>query len=150
MDDLSESSWEAVDHTADLALRVRAPDLEALFTSAAHGLLGFLTDPGQVKCVDQQAISVTGIDLEELLVMWLGEVLYLEESESRLFSVFIDLQITRCPETSLYQLSAIGQGEQRDPERHIRKSAVKAVTYHGLVIPSCSEKGYDLTIVFDT
>jgi len=139
-----------VDHTADLALRVWAPNLPGLFEEAALGLSGLITDPARVASIEKHQFELTALDLEELLVTWLGEILYLDETSGLLFSAFDNLQIRFQSDRGLFRLSATGLGEKRDSGRHRRRSAIKAPTYHGLVISPDSEIGYDLTIVFDT
>ena len=45
--------YETFEHTADLGLRVRAPDLDTLFAEAAGALFAaIIEDPGTVQNVD--------------------------------------------------------------------------------------------------
>lgn len=81
-----EGAWQ-VDHTADLALRVKARTLPALFEQAALGM-GRLArgedppdDPGSGHPSEVREVAVEGLDCEELLVCWLNELLYLGETE---------------------------------------------------------------------
>ena len=137
------------EHTADLALRVWAPEIGAFFREAARGLGRLLFDPGDVKPKQEFELEVEGIDLEELLVGWLNEILYRIEEETLAFDDVGRLEV-RGNSRDGYRLRATLIGEPRDPERLGLRAAIKSATYHGLVIDPESETGYDLTIVFDT
>ncbi len=139
---------QPVDHTADVALRVWARDREGLFRQAAFGLLGLLTERGCVRPAEPTAVAIQGLDLEELLVGWLNEILYLNDSGRRRFAQVDRLQITEVGEG--FRLEAVLLGEVFDPRRHRVGAGVKAATYHGLRIDPRAADGYDLTIVLDT
>ena len=67
---------ELFDHTADLGLRVRAPDLNALFAEAGGCLLAAMVDdPASVVPVESQTVEIAGTDREYLLFDWLRELL---------------------------------------------------------------------------
>lgn len=72
--------YTVVDHTADLALLVRAEDRRQFFTSAIAGLLHLLTgEPAITPPVGTtfiQHLSATGFDEEERLVNLLNEFLF--------------------------------------------------------------------------
>ena len=139
--------FAAVDHTADLGLRVWARDLEGLFVQAARGLAAWLTDPATVVARQEAAFEIDGLDLEELLVGWLGEILYRHESEGLLLAAFERPRIERIAQG--WRLHALARGERRDPARHPGGEAVKAVTYHDLRIVPREDGGYEATLIFD-
>ena len=140
--------FEPVDHTADLALRIWAPDLEGLFRQAARGMMGLVTEPGAVRPEGQYELTIAGIDLEELLVSWLGELLYRLETEQLLLTECRRLRIERGP--GGFRLTATMRGEPFDARRHRLAAEIKAATYHGLRIAPGTEGGYEVTVVFDT
>jgi SHS2 domain-containing protein len=118
--------YEYFDHTADLGLRIRAPDLDTLFVEAAQALFGvIIEDLGSVKESRRVDVRLAGDEREFLLFDWLKELLYRFDVEHLLFSRF---------EVHLKdgELTAIAWGEPLDPSRHELLHEVKAITYHGL------------------
>jgi SHS2 domain-containing protein len=133
---------ETFDHTADLGLRVRAADLNALFAEAAEALFAALVvDPGSVK--PQRAVEITlpPDDLEYLLFDWLKALLYQFEVEKMLFSRF---------EVSVgeHGLRGLAHGEPLDRARHELDHEVKAITYHALRVER-AEGGWLAEIIVD-
>jgi SHS2 domain-containing protein len=132
------SPFREIDHTADWALEVWAPTLEALFVEAARGMQALASaEPGDGPRVQRQ-ISLQAGDAESLLVSWLQELLYLTEDEGLALDEF------RFASLSAELLEAQVTGA---PARHLEK-VIKAVTYHNLAIRA-DERGYSVTIVFD-
>lgn len=130
--------FEEVEHTADIALRVRGRDLPALFANAAHGMACQLADPIGAPPTMEQEIGLDAYDAETLLVAWLGELLYLGERDGCVFTEFNMLEVTP------HRLRAtVRGGTVRQYRRHI-----KAVTFSDLVIV-CTGDGFETTIVFD-
>ena len=131
--------FEIVDHTADWAIRVTAPDLAALFIYAAQGMNSLLVTPGEVVPLNmQREVVLDAYDAESLLVDWLGELVYWAEMEQVIMHEF-DLQLVS-PTT----LRAIVRGGRASAlEKHI-----KAVTYHNLAIADTPD-GLQVTLVFD-
>ncbi len=120
--------FEFFDHTADLGLRVTAPDLNALFTDAAVGLFAMMTDDiSTIRPNLTVPFTVTGSDREYLLFDWLrGLLLYADENRV----LFCRFAVT-VTDTGL---SATAEGEPLDPARHQLAREVKAITYHGLKV----------------
>jgi len=146
-DEAPAGAWP-VDHTADIALRVKAPSLEEFFRHAALGLVSLMADTTAIEPHDRRSIELSGLDLEELLVSWLGELLHESEDRGALLAGIEDLALT--VDEDLCLLRAVCWFEAWDEKRYPRRSAIKAVTYHGLSIDPRSRDGYDQTIVFDT
>lgn len=129
--------FEIVDHTADWALRVTAPDLRSLFLYAAQGMSSLLTGelvPDEV----QRTIELEAHDAESLLVEWLGELAYLAEMEGL---VMRDFDIETLSPMALR--ATVRGGRAAELDKHI-----KAVTYHNLAIEQ-TPTGLQVTIVFD-
>ena len=133
-----EDGFEEVEHTADVALRVWGRDLKELFVNAARGMAWLLADPETVEPTTEVSLDLEGFDAETLLVTWLGELLYYNETEGLVFTEFDLREVTP---THLRGIARGGvPGETR---RHI-----KAVTFHDLNIRS-TDRGLETTIVFD-
>ena len=120
--------FEIFEHTADLGIRVRADNLEELFTDAALGLFHVLAvNLDSVKPVHERSYSIAGDQYDLLLFDWLSELLYTFETEHLLL---VEYQVS--VETSC--LTAICHGELADEQRHQLDHEVKAITYHGLTV----------------
>jgi len=121
-----ERMHEVFEHTADLGLRVRAADLDALFTEAAQALFeAIVTDLATVQPLKRMDITIEGDDREYLLFDWLKELLYHFDAEHLLLGKF-DVHVEG------NRLTATAWGEPLDRARHQLEHEVKAITYHGL------------------
>ncbi|MBD3336079.1 MAG: protein archease, partial [Candidatus Eisenbacteria bacterium] len=120
----------------DLGLRVWAPSLEELFAVAAEGVLALALNLEGVAAQETRALRVKGMDREELLVVWLQELLYLWTGKGfagRRFAVRIGSPPGQSSEEPWW-LEGEVTGEAWDDERHEAYTDVKAVTYHNLQI----------------
>jgi SHS2 domain-containing protein len=136
---MSEEPFVEIDHTADVALRVRGHNLSSLFQHAAQGLFHLMRcEPAGELSSSEHAVSVSADDLETLLVDWLAELLYLAERHDVCFQRF---EIESFDRNSLSAV-AYGSGPQY-PQRDI-----KAVTYADLAIRQVDD-GYETTVTFD-
>jgi SHS2 domain-containing protein len=134
--------FEVFDHTADLGLRIHAPDLNALFADGGQALLSVIvSDSNTVEPRDRLTVRVAGTDLEYLFVDWLDELLFLFESKRFLASEFE----TQLDDTGI---SATVRGEPCDPARHALAHEVKAVTYHGLTVEQSAD-GWRAEVILD-
>jgi SHS2 domain-containing protein len=134
--------FETFDHTADLGLRIQAPDLNSLFAQAACALFSTIVDDlDSVKPVERIGVSFSGEEKDYLLFDWLRELLYRFDVEHRLFSRF-EVQVTQ------NGLNGTAWGEVYDPERHELAHEVKAITYHELKLVQVSE-GWLAEVIVD-
>jgi SHS2 domain-containing protein len=130
--------FEEIDHTADIAVRVWGRDLGELFSNAAVALAHMLDEVGDVSPTVKRAIELEAEDVEILLVDWLSELLYLEETQDLVFSKVDRLQVIP------NRLRAdIWVGPRQEPRHDI-----KAVTFSELHITQ-SDAGYETVVVFD-
>ena len=120
--------YRLLEHTADMGIEARAATLDALFIAAAHGLREMVFG-SNCSAEPRQTLGVTleGGDLEELLVAWLGEILFIMEQERFCPAAF---QIAEIDNRRL-QGSVIGE-PSREEQSPLRE--VKAVTYHRISI----------------
>ena len=118
--------YESFEHTADLGLRVRAPDLNTLFAEAARALFSVIVeDLGTVVARQELHVELAGDDRAYLLFDWLKELLYHFDAEHLLLASF---EVHVGPTG----LTATARGEPLDRTRHVLDHEVKAITYHGL------------------
>jgi SHS2 domain-containing protein len=134
--------YETFEHTADLGLRIRAADLNALFAEAAEALFAVIVDDlGTVVALQKVDVELTGTDREYLLFDWLKELLYRFDAEHLLFSRF---------EVHLSDKGLFGTawGEPLERDRHALAHEVKAITYHGLRVEKTAD-GWLAEVIVD-
>ena len=120
--------FEFFEHTADIGLRIRAPDRQSLFADAAHSLFSLLVaNLETVRCVQLENFVIAGREDDYLLFDWLNELLYTFETKRLLFAQF-DVQVDNSG------ITAVCRGEPIDPTRHELDHEVKAITYHELKV----------------
>jgi len=133
-------SYEELPHTADVKIRVLAPDLPGLFTEAFRALMDVMFGKDRREATRKDVV-VEADDTETLLADFLSEALFLSDAEGLVFSrAEVDLGKNR--------LAARLYGEQFDPARHAGGSEVKGISYSGLSITR-DTNGYMLDILFD-
>jgi SHS2 domain-containing protein len=129
--------FEEIEHTADWALRVWAPDHAELFRQAAIGM-NILSDVNLDRGSRvEEHLEISAIDIESLLVSFLSELVYYGEQDDLGFDSF---EITINELTLRAKLSG-GRITSR-------KKEIKAVTYHNLEVVA-TQTGYQVMIVFD-
>ena len=120
--------YETFEHTADLGLRIRGGDLDALFAEAARALFSVIvTNLDAVRPRQQIDFHIEGERIDDLLHDWLDELLFTFSTRHVLLSQF-DVSIRDSV------LTGIARGEPIDPARHEIDLEVKAITYHGLKV----------------
>lgn len=115
-----------IDHTGDLGLSVSAGTLEGLFICAAEAIVHVLTDRRRIREKRAHDFSLEARDIEELLVLWLSELLFLFETRGLLFRRFEIRGLDG------RHMEATAWGEEYEEGRHPIKTLVKAVTFHQL------------------
>ena len=131
--------FEILEHTADVGVRAWAPTLERTFEQATRGLLDIVGAwaPGSGE---RRAIDVEAHDLGGLLVDWLGEVLYLQDTR--------DVVVAGIEVEEVGDRRARGWVELAPRPLEIEGTAVKAVTYHQLAVER-REPGWEATVFLD-
>jgi SHS2 domain-containing protein len=119
---------EIFEHTADVGLRIWAPDFESLLAEAGKALFAaIVANPEQIRPVKEVPFTVKGTDYEELLHDWLAELLFTFHAARM---VFADFKV----KLGEGGVTAIGHGEPLDFARHEIDTEIKAITWHELKI----------------
>jgi SHS2 domain-containing protein len=142
MTDHPRGSFEFIDHTADIGIRVQAPTLEDLFETAGLAFTELVTDVDSLDCRVERRFQLEEGDIETLLVSWLQELLYLLDTESLVFGRF---QV----KLDNLSLEAVAWGDVFDPNLHTMKTEIKAVTYHQLEVTKKNDQGWETQVIFD-
>jgi SHS2 domain-containing protein len=138
----SMRKFKFIDHTADIGIEVYGESLSLLFQHAAEGLLHIITVPERIREKESRDISVTANGVEELLVNWLNELIYLFETDGLLFRRFEILDLGD------YFIQAVAFGEIFDEGHHPILRTIKATTYHQLHVTR-GKAGWEARIIFD-
>lgn len=126
------------EHTADITIEAWGPDLLTAFEQSAKATMEVMVDTSGVSSDEPTDIDVEGIDLQELLVEWIGEIVTMVDIESKFYSRFEINEFNRGSDRC--SLEATVWGEEIDHEKHDTRTEVKAMTYADLEIEETKEK----------
>jgi protein archease len=131
------AGFREVEHTADWALEIWAPNLEQLFEQAARGMLVLTGIELAPQAREARQVDLLAVDMEGLLVNFLDELLYWGESECLAFDDF---------HLSIKGLHLTGRVEGASIAAQVKE--IKAVTYHNLNVRQDGSM-FRVQIVFD-
>jgi SHS2 domain-containing protein len=131
-----------LDHTADVGVDITAPTAVEAFVAAAEAMFDVMVDRQRVAPVQTWTVEVQAERWEDLLVVWLEELLWLYESEGMLPH---DILIGTMGPTNL---RAVIEGDTLNRMRDDPRVQIKAVTYHQLRAEETPE-GFALRVIFD-
>jgi SHS2 domain-containing protein len=131
--------YRLLEHTADAMVEAHGESLGERFANAAYAMFDQMTDASKVLPKGEVRIEVSAEGRDQLLVDFLQELLFLNDTENLVFGEFeVD--------TDGKSLVALARGEAFDESRHPKRSVVKGVTYHGLVFDDSKKT---VTVLFD-
>jgi SHS2 domain-containing protein len=136
--------YETVDHTGDLALRLRAPTFTDLVAEGVRGIASLLFEgePDLSATREDGRARVAGIDPEDALVQSLSEALHWMQDEDR---VPLEVRV-RTLEDAVVEIELEGVRAEEPACRRCQE--IKAVTYHNLEIRETPE-GLETVVVLD-
>jgi SHS2 domain-containing protein len=127
------SAFDVLEHTADMGFRVRGATTDELFANAAYALAAIVMDTSRAEPLERHPLPTEGETIEESLVRWLNEVLWLMDGRAIAPASF--------EPTALW-------GEPRDEAKHPPRLVVKAVTFHQLKVWQ-DEAGWTAEVFLD-
>ncbi|HOW56370.1 MAG TPA: archease [Smithellaceae bacterium] len=136
------TKYKILDHTADIGIEVWGKTKKELFASAALAIFDLMIINGEAEKTEEKTIAVTGNDLQDLLVNFLREILYLFNGKSWL------VKECRIKEMTAHRLVAQVAGERFNRRKHEIKKEIKAVTYHSLSVTK-NVRGWKAKVIFD-
>jgi len=140
--DFTKSDFIVLDHTADLGIIVHGVDIKNLFEQAAHAMMKIMVSSKSAEKSNNLKISLDGEDLAELMVHWLGEILYLFHGEKK---VVTRLQIDSI---SLSNLDATLETVSFNNNLHEVLCEIKAVTFHQIEVAEKDDQ-WEAKVIFD-
>jgi SHS2 domain-containing protein len=123
--------YRIIDHTADIGIEADGDSLEQAFEHVALGMFETISDGSEVEILTTVSVKAEAEDLEELLVNYLTELLYLYDVEGVLFGEF-EVEIFELGGS--YELEGEARGEMFIVGKHNYPIEIKAVTYHMLEV----------------
>ena len=136
--------YEIIDHTADVGIRVEGSSLEELFQAAAEATFDLVVESRRSYIPSIEVpISIEAPDLDQLMVRWLQELLFIFDTRRLVLSKFYidDIDATH--------LEGVAVGMKYDSTRHNQKLDIKAVTYHKLKVERTGEGRFRAEVIFD-
>ena len=135
-------TYELIDHTADVGVKAYGKNISEAFENAAKGMFDIITDKSEIENIGQYNIELEAPDLEQLLVDWLSDLLFLNSAKNLVFGFFkVDLDEKKS------KLSAKVFGEKFNISKHKAGAEIKAVTYHMLEVKK--KKPFHVQVLFD-
>lgn len=125
---MKDTEYSIGDHPSDLELSVRGRTLPELFAEAARAVIDYTGPPPATGPARRRSVDLSAADREELLVVWLNEIIYLLEIG---FSPVLPVRINRLTDC---ELQASLEGGKLDSQIPFSGPEIKAATYHQLSI----------------
>ncbi|MCX5706249.1 MAG: archease [Candidatus Omnitrophica bacterium] len=139
---MKDKTYEILEHTADIAVRIKAQDLKELFKNAGLAIFQISSRKqfAKNKSHIDLSIKLKADDLEQLFINWLNELLSLSATHNL---VFYNIKINKLGGNNLEAI-AIGN----DMGNYKVYTEIKAATYHQLKIEETKE-GWSAEVIFD-
>jgi SHS2 domain-containing protein len=133
--------YRELEHTSDLAIEVTAPTRAELFRRAVLSLAALLVEPSSVEGAEPRRVEIIAGDDIEMMHDLLTELLQLFAADG---FIWREAAVREQGRT----LIVILQGESFDPNRHVSRGEIKAVTYHQLTVEKPTNE-WRARIIFD-
>ena len=130
--------YKPLDHPSDVGIIAFGKDKKEVFENAAYGMFSLMADLDRVENKETFQIKVAGDNTDSLLINWLNELIFYEDSKKVLFKEFKIKKITG------KRLEAKASGEKINMDKHFIYRPIKAATYNQLQISQNQAR-----IVFD-
>lgn len=127
-----DGKFEFLEHTADVFVRAHGRTMKEAYENAALSMFETMTDTDKIAQTQEETVEVEAEDQYALLYSWLEALLVKFETENMLYSKFQIVEWNESAES--FKIKAKIWGEKFDPKKHPQKVAVKAVTYHRMVV----------------
>jgi SHS2 domain-containing protein len=120
--------FKPLDHPSDVGIIAYGKSREEIFENAAYGMFSLMADLEKVEPRQKLAIKAEADDIEALLINWLNELIFHEDTDKMIFKEFKVTKLTG------KLLEATVSGERIDLKRHSFSRPIKAATYNQLEI----------------
>ena len=134
--------YQIINHTADMGIIVKGPDVRNLFVIAAQAMIDLMVKGDIGEGIATRDIFVEAEDFPDLMVRWLGEILYLFEGESLIVN---SIEIKSISPIRLKAKLGLTKFDHQNQEI-LRE--IKAVTYHQISVNKTND-GWEAKVIFD-
>jgi len=133
--------FKIIEHMADLGILVYCQDLKGLFTEAAQAMMQIMIkSPCSTIKGTSTKVTIEGGDLSDLMVSWLGGILYLFADEKE-----VAINITTI---SISYIKATLKAISFDPAFHEVLYKIKAVSCYQIQVIKNTDK-WEARIIFN-
>jgi SHS2 domain-containing protein len=136
--------YKILPHTADGKFQAYGDTLEEAFSNAALALASLMWDWRRIEPRLSEPVDIRGRDREQLLLKFLGEIIFLLDARQFLLADVGDLAIAE--KDGALALTAKLLGDTLS-DRYEIYGGVKAVTYNEMKIEECG--GFTVQVVVD-
>jgi SHS2 domain-containing protein len=137
--------FELFDHTADIGVHAFGERIADVFEQAARSMYSIIFH-GSVPIIKPKGefqIKIQSSDLEQLMVDWLNEILYIYSTENIVISGF-QIEINK----EEFLINAFVEGEKLSNQLLKGTGEIKAVTYHMLEVKNI-DNHWEAKVLFD-
>lgn len=129
--------------SADYVFDAWGESLEDLFCVCALACFSAMTDPSRVEPSTNRKFEVNAENVDDLLYNFIAELIFIKDAE-KLFLSHFNIKIGQDQKS----LKAVVAGEHINYNKHVIKTDVKAVTYHGLQVRK-EDKRFTVRMILD-
>jgi len=158
--------YEYLPHPADVGFLARGKTLEKVFEAAALALSDCGWELARVRARKKLDITAHAATLEDLMFIWLSEILYETDAAGWVFKEFEVERVaqpglpaealaqagagnSKKPDLGLlWEIRGVARGEKFTKKRHRARTYIKAVTYHQLAVKQ-TNSGWQATVFLD-
>ena len=139
--------WKEIDHTADAGIEVWAESFSDLMLCAGMAISEMTTNINSMSYEEEHIIVVEEEELDLLLVEFLKELIFLQETKDFIPLRFKNPKHFPAGKTMVFSVTAMG-GKWIEG-KHESLTHIKAVTYHDLQVRCNNSKDWYARVIFD-
>jgi SHS2 domain-containing protein len=139
---VSAAGYEHFDVEADVGVRAWGRDRAEAFAEAARGVLAIAVDPAGVQDRETRDVRAQAATVEELLVAWINECVYVHEIEG--FAIH-RVSVQRVDDRVVH---GVLHGEPIETDRHRLGTVIKGVTHHRVGVADTGT-GCEVSVIVD-
>jgi len=121
--------YEILEHKADIGIKGIGKTKEKAFEEAAKAMYSLMANIKKINAKEKKTIKVKAETLEELLYVFLNELIFITNTKQLLFSKF---KVKIKEKQKKIFLECIALGEKINEKKHEIYADVKAATFSGL------------------
>ena len=146
--------YEYLPHPADVGFLARGKTLEKVFEAAALALCDCGWELARVRARKKLDITAHAATLEDLMFIWLSEILYETDAAHWVFKNFRVTSVAQSGAGNgaqpglLWEIRGVARGEKFTKKRHRARTYIKAVTYHQLAVKQTAD-AWQATVYLD-